>query len=102
MHQGESQATTDHDTIRKWAEERGGHPAAVTATKGDDGAGILRIEFDERTERGGDELTPISWEEFFDTFEDRGLAFLYQDKTKDGQTSRFFKLVSRDDGGRRH
>lgn len=44
----ESKTTTDHDEIRRWAEERGGE-----------------------------------------------LAFLYEDQTKDGEVSRFFKLVNR-------
>lgn len=96
MQEGESRTTTDHDTIRAWAEARGGRPAAVAATKGEDGAGILRIEFDQRTERTGDELEEISWDQFFETFEDRNLAFLHQDKTKDGAPSRFFKFVARD------
>ncbi len=93
---GESHTTTDHDTIRKWAEARGGSPATVASTtktngEGDD-AGILRLDF------GGDDegLEDISWDEFFKTFEDSKLAFLYQQTTKEGEESRFFKLVNRD------
>lgn len=94
MDQGESQTTTDHDTIRKWAEERDGRPAAVRQTHSGDDAGILRIEF--AGADASDGLEDISWEEFFDKFEEKKLAFLYQDRTKDGGVSRFFKLVSRD------
>jgi hypothetical protein len=82
--------TTDHDTIRKWAEARGGRPARVSGT-GDEG-GILRIDFQEPDER----LEEIDWETFFAVFEDRKLAFLFQDKTAGGKTSRFNKFVSRD------
>lgn len=85
--------TTDHDAIRRWAEERGGHPATVAATREGDDAGVLRIDF-ESTEAAG--LERISWEQFFRTFEEARLAFLYQDRTDDGSTSRFFKLVRRD------
>lgn len=82
--------TTDHDEIRRWAEERGGRPAAVKGTpKGEDG-GLLRIDFGEPEEN----LEEISWDQFFKTFEDRKLAFLHQDKI-DGKQSRFFKLVNR-------
>ena len=42
----EAQQTTSHNTIRKWAEERGGKPATVKATEEDGHAGILRIDFD--------------------------------------------------------
>ena len=103
---GSSQTTTDHEVIRRWAEERGGHPASVrdTGTKGD--AGVLRLDFEER--EPDDRLEAISWEEFFDKFEESGLAFLYQDTLKSGQQSRFFKFVQREgigsadegDGGR--
>ena len=37
----EATTTTDHEQIRKWVEERDGHPARVR-TSGD--GGILRIE----------------------------------------------------------
>ena len=89
---GKSQTTVDHDTIREWAERRGGVPASVESTQADDDAGILRIDFGEPEES----LEEISWDEFFETFEDRKLAFLYQEETKDGSMSRFFKFVRRD------
>ena len=37
----------------------------------------------------------ISWEQFFEKFDENKLAFLYQDKTSGGEESRFFKLVKR-------
>jgi glutathione synthase/RimK-type ligase-like ATP-grasp enzyme len=83
--------TTDHDEIRKWIEKRCGTPTVVKGTEGKDGEGILRIDFAEPD----DKLEPISWDEFFETFEDRELAFLHQDKTANGQESRFFKFVKR-------
>lgn len=91
---GEAKTTTDHDEIRKWAEKRGGRPATVAATHQGDDAGILRIEFDEGRE--GEGLEQIDWNEFFEKFEESRLAFLHQDETKDGTTSRFFKFVRRD------
>jgi hypothetical protein len=87
-----SDTTTDHDTIRKWAEERGGRPATVKGTEsGGDDAGILRIDFQDPDDR----LEEISWDDWFEKFEDAKLAFLYQDEKKDGETSTFFKLVKR-------
>lgn len=83
--------TTDHDAIRQWADSRGGRPAAVKGTpKGEDG-GLLRFDFGEKEEG----LEEISWDQFFKTFEDRGLALLYQDEIE-GEKSRFFKLVNRE------
>lgn len=84
-------ATTDHNFIRKWIEERGGRPSRVKGTDSRDGEGILRVDFAEPD----DKLEPISWEEFFQTFADREPAFLHQDK-QGSRTSRFFKFVRRD------
>ncbi|MBN6149433.1 hypothetical protein JR065_03710 [Xanthomonas sp. AmX2] len=91
MSNHDAKTTTDHDEIRRWAEARGGRPANVRGTEGDEDAGILRILF-----RDDASLEEITWEEFFDKFEEEELAFLYQDKTSDGSQSRFFKLVRRD------
>jgi len=91
----ESQTTTDHDEIREWVEERDGQPAYVEDTESG-GSGMLRIDFPDQD--GEDEdLDDISWDEFFETFEENDLAFLYQDETSDGDTSYFSKLVSRED-----
>ena len=85
--------TRDHEKIQKWVEERGGRPARVKGTGGAKDPGLLRIDFP-----GGDEqsLEPISWEEFFKKFDEKRLAFSYQDKMKSGEESRYFKLVSAD------
>jgi len=88
MSEHESHTTTDHDTIRRWVEDRDGRPAKV---KDDSDGGILRIDFREPEEN----LEEIAWEEFFRVFEDRKLAFLYQEKTSSGGTSRFNKFVDR-------
>ena len=88
-----SRTTTDHDTIRKWAEQRGGAPASVKGTEDGGDAGVLRIDFPGYS--GEDSLEHISWEEFFEKFDEKKLAFLYQEETRDGNESRFFKLVNR-------
>jgi hypothetical protein len=90
---GSSKTTTDHDTIKKWVEERGGSPASVKGTAADDEAGVLRIDFPGYS--GQDRLEHISWDEFFEKFDEKKLAFLYQDEMRDGEESRFFKFVSR-------
>jgi glutathione synthase/RimK-type ligase-like ATP-grasp enzyme len=88
----QAETTTDHNTIRKWIEQRGGKPTKVKDTEGNDGEGILRVDFAEPD----DKLEPIDWDEFFKTFEDRQLVFLHQDETSDGHPSRFFKFVRRE------
>lgn len=90
----QSHVTTDHKKIQRWVEERGGCPATVKATEHGDDVGILRINF---PGYGDDsKLDNISWDEFFEKFEEKSLAFLYQDKDSKGHVSRFNKLVSRD------
>jgi hypothetical protein len=89
----QAKQTTDHKTIRRWAEARDGHPASVagTARKSEE-AGLLRIDFEPRDEK----LERISWEDFFEKFDEEGLVFLYQDETADGSTSRFHKFVEKE------
>jgi hypothetical protein len=82
---------TDHDEIRKWAEERGGRPARVKATADKNGGGVLRFDFGDKD----DALEEIGWDEFFEIFEENDLALLEQDETKDGEQSRFSKFVQR-------
>jgi hypothetical protein len=84
--------TADHDRIRRWVEARDGTPAAVAATDSDDDLGILRIRFSDESE---DRLDALEWDEFFAKFDEAGLAFLYQDTTADGGTSRFHKFIKR-------
>jgi hypothetical protein len=91
---GESKTTTDHDTIREWAAEREGQPASVRGTENGDEAGVLRIDFPGGA--GEDQLEHISWDEWFQKFDEKNLAFLYQEQKKDGEGSTFFKLVSRE------
>ena len=91
---GSSKTTTDHDEIRKWAEARQGKPATVKRTEKDGEAGVLRIDFPGYS--GANSLEDISWDEFFQKFDEKHLAFLYQDTTSGGEQSRFFKLVSRE------
>jgi len=83
-----AKATTDHDTIRKWVEQRGGHPAHVKKTGRRRDPGVLRIDYPGFS--GEDTLEPIEWDEFFSAFDKNKLAFLYQ-----GGRSRFSKLVDR-------
>ena len=88
-----AKTTQDHDEIRKWAEERGGKPAVVTATEGENETGILRLMFPNAPNHNDGALEEISWEEFFEKFDASGLELTYQEKTADGQTSDFNKLV---------
>src|SRR4051812_22633726 len=88
-----SKVTSDHEEIRRWAEARDGKPACVRGTGGRGDTGLLRIDFPGYS--GGDSLQEIPWEEFFEKFDEQGLALLYQDRTAAGEPSNFNKLVRR-------
>jgi hypothetical protein len=89
--------TTDHNQIRRWAERHGGKPAAVKSTHRGGDPGILRLMFPKAPHSEHDALEEISWDEFFEKFDESKLALVYEDE------SNFSKLVKRDTAeGRRH
>jgi hypothetical protein len=90
---GETRTTTDHEEIKRWAEDRGGRPSTIKGTGEKNDAGLLRINFPGYKEAN---LEDITWDEFFEKFEEKKLAFIYQDQMTSGKPSRFNKLVSRE------
>lgn len=93
-----AKSTTSHEQIRKWVEQRGGHPAVVSATenKGGRGGGLLRIDYDEPGGNDDDRLHRISWNEFFRIFDENDLAFLHGPEGD----SRFSKFVQKESADR--
>ena len=91
-----AETTTDHDTIRQWAESKGGKPAAVdrARTRAATSASI-RIMFPNNPQSEHGSLVEISWEEFFEEFDKRELALLFDEK------SLFSKIVGRDTAEKR-
>lgn len=90
----ESKKTTDKETIRNWAEARNGVPAFIKGTENKD-SGVLRIHFPQAS-KNDDQFDKISWDKFFEQFDQNKLAMVYQEKLDDGNKSNFYKLVSRD------
>lgn len=86
--EGRSLVTTHHEVIKQWAEERNATPATVGGTEHDDHLGVLRFDF------GGDskDLQHVSWDDWFKTFDERRLNFIYQEQRTDGTDSNFFRL----------
>jgi len=66
---------------------------------------VLRLDFPGYS--GADSLEHIGWDEWFEKFDENGLALLHQNTTARGEKSNFNKLVSREtarasrSGGRR-
>ena len=91
-----TKVTTDHEVIRRWAEERGAKPARVQGTGAKDDIGIIRLEFPGAPGARDEKLEPISWDDWFRKFDESGLAFVYEETTASGQRSNFNKLVKRE------
>ncbi len=87
-----TRATTDQDEIRRWAEQWNARPARVRGTGGRDIPDTLRLDF---PDDGPDpDVEPISWTDWFRSFDRNNLAFLYEERT-DGGSGNFNRLVYR-------
>jgi hypothetical protein len=90
----EMDATIEHTEIRSWVEEHGGVPAHVESTEGEGDPGLLRVGF---TDAGpAERLTEITWDEFFQEFEEGRLAFVYRDEPPRDGSRPAVRLVNRD------
>lgn len=87
----ESRTTKNHDEIRRWAEARGGRPASVRGTGGEGDPGLLRIDFPDQ--EADPQLEHVSWDDFFQKFDEKDLTFLYVEDTKDGDVSYMNKFI---------
>ncbi len=88
---GQSLATRVHEVIQAWAEERGAKPATVPSTRHGDRLGVLRFDF---PDFGGRKLEEVSWDDWFKTFDERDLVFVFQHHKADGSQSNFFRFDS--------
>jgi hypothetical protein len=62
---------TDYEEIREWAERRNARPARVKGTGGGEDTGMIRLDFPGYS--GEDSLQPISWDDWFEKFDESGL-----------------------------
>ena len=90
-----SKTTIDHDEIRRWAESKGGKPAAVDRTHQGGDTGIIRLMFPDSKRSEHDALVEIGWDEFFKQFDEAELALIYD------ENSMFSKLIGRDTAEKR-
>jgi len=85
---GKTLVTTNHEVIQQWAQERGGEPATVGSRRRGRPS-VLRFDF---PGGGGEGLQHIDWDDWFRTFDERQLNFIYQEQRTDGRQSNFFRL----------
>ncbi|MFD0364856.1 hypothetical protein ACFQZZ_25745 [Nocardia sp. GCM10030253] len=86
---GRTLVTTNHDVIRRWAEQRGARPATMPGSAYNGRLGVLRLEL---PGYGGAVLQPVAWDEWFANFDLQGLSFRYQEQWADGSPSNFNRL----------
>ena len=86
--------TSDHEQIRKWAEARKAKPSCVLGTGDDEDPGVIRLDFPGFSGEG--KLKEISWEEWFQQFDENNLEMLLQEETADGEQSNFNKIVKKE------
>ncbi|WP_428982925.1 hypothetical protein [Phytohabitans maris] len=87
---GRSLVTADHEVIQRWADRRDAAPATITGTEHDGVAGVLTFDFP--LGDSGERLRRISWDDWFRSFDERNLNFMYQEERSDGRQSNFFRL----------
>lgn len=90
---GQTKVTTDHDEIRRWADERNGRPVSVKQDPLNPNGSTIQIDF--LYDKYDDNIEAISWDAFFESFEHEALALVYQTETEGGRLSRFGRIVRR-------
>jgi hypothetical protein len=78
--------TTNPEEIQNWVISRSGYPAIGKRIHGSEVVTELCIHFSD--EQSFSSVKPISWDEFFQKFQEEKLVFLYQEKTHTGEVSR--------------
>lgn len=95
-------ATISHDEIQNWSEKNSGRPQSLDSKQAQADIPGIRIDFPgnlDDTFLPMAEVYNISWNDFFRTFEDEKLAFLYIDpdkKLNSDQLSRAYRFIKRD------
>ncbi len=90
------EATTDHQTIKDWVERRNGRPGIAKRPEDVSHLRLLHIVFPHTSE--AEAVAEITWDEFFEVFEAKELAFLRysQDELIIGDEAHFYQFVNRD------
>jgi hypothetical protein len=78
--------TIEHAQIMEWTQSRGGSP--VIDKSSDNVCPVIRFNSDGHG-------TQVSWDEWMSAFERGEWAFIYQDRTADGELSRSWKVIPR-------
>lgn len=91
-HPGRALVTHNHAAILEWAAKRHAMPATIRGTQHDGHLGVLR--FDIPGWGGHSRLEHVTWEQWFNTLDDRKLVMVYQEHMRNGHQSNFFHFNS--------
>lgn len=90
---GQTLLTREHSVIRAWALARHAEPATGRGKVDiNDGGAAVRFAFP-----GVGRLQPISWDDWFEDFDQHSLVFAYEERTNEGVQSNRYRLVSMDE-----
>ncbi|WP_319460388.1 hypothetical protein [Micromonospora sp. RTP1Z1] len=95
---GRSLVTANHEVIQRWAGARNAKPATIAGTERDGRPGVLT--FNIPGYRESSRIREITWDDWFRTFDLRGLNLIHQEQMRDGRQSNFFRTENpnREDG----
>ncbi|MCI4062934.1 hypothetical protein MRQ36_10250 [Micromonospora sp. R77] len=91
---GRSLVTANHEVIQRWARARNAKPATIAGTEREGRPGVLT--FNIPGYRESSRIREISWDDWFRTFDSRGLNLIYQEQLRDGRQSNFFRTENPD------
>lgn len=86
--------TTNHSTIKQWAENRGGIPVRIRQDGSTPGLGDIKIYFPD-TEEKGENWEELPWNEFLEQFENQKLAMEYKENDANGDVSLYYQMLDR-------
>ena len=91
-HLSKASLTSNRNTITRWVEARGGKPAHVARTADPGKVGLLRIDLMQSNR----ELEHISWDQWFEKLDEKGLSVALRDDNVDGSMSTYCRVISED------
>ncbi|MGC1215293.1 MAG: hypothetical protein WA890_29030 [Micromonospora sp.] len=91
---GRSLVTANHEVIQRWAQARNAKPATIAGTEREGRPGVLT--FNIPGYRESSRIREVSWDDWFRTFDSRGLNLIYQEQMRDGRQSNFFRTENPD------
>jgi hypothetical protein len=90
--------TTDHNIIRQWAEKHNGAPQIIDALDALGDTVGIRIDFPGHRDEvysTRTQSTPITWDRFFEIFEDQKLAFVFVDDVEVKDITQAYHFIKR-------